>query len=161
MIIGIRVMQGKESGDRVLQMINTDIGFIDQCKAEITEKELIHRIDFEVAFAKAKFFYRLKKGRFEKSDNHSIEDGQRRYHPVIKILKESCDPILKSLPSRSEFDRARVALLICKTRISWNKGNIEEPFKERLLNAAKLFQQSSSLKLASQAYYSIAKLHYQ
>lgn len=159
-IIAVTLKRRKNDANPT-QQYNDEVGLIRGYITEITEQDIIQRINFEVKFAEAYLYYRLRTGKYHRAGDSMLDEGQTRFHHVIKILQNYCDPTLKSLGFRTDFDGARVALLVCKIRNRSNKGTIDKTFKDRLLNGVKEFQRATSLKLALQTHYSIAKLHRQ
>ena len=145
-----------------LNAINYKNENLQKTLKDVTDEGMRDGFRFSLEFARAFFFYKLKRGRYSGSAEVAAKmQGEGRYHNVVKILKDICEPILKPLDNSYDVERAQVTILACKTIISAKRGNIEPKFKEKLKTSIESLSQCNCKRLEMQANYLFAKIQLQ
>lgn len=137
--------------------LNSEFERIEEVKNEMLSDEILARIDLEVAFSKAKFMYCVKKGHYK--DVEESEEGPQRFNQILGFLENICELLLKKIPSETEFDRARVTLLVCQCRIQLKDKNIPNTFKDEVEDAILAFQKAGCSRLEMMSHRLLAKLY--
>ena len=161
-IIGVTISKRDEAKE-IEQILNSEVEFIESRKREIRNDELASRIDFEIALARTRFFYKLQKGHYRTIAEDILFDGaptpKVAYAKFLNIFESQCSKILKSLTSEYEFERSKAALFICETRLqNLEEFQVQEYWKETLLKAIQVFSKYHCAKLELRSHMCIAKI---
>lgn len=133
--------------------VSSEIQLIELCKAEIDDEEVLKLIDLEIAFAITMSSKITAKGLPTLEGKEPINN----HHVVISLLEGKCLYLLDNFLADQDFERAKVSLLICETRIK--SKDISDASKESIVEAIKVFQKYECIKLEIRAHICLAKLN--
>lgn len=135
-IMAVAVNQ-KQEAETLYNTLFAEIEMIDKLKLSDPpeNEEWLNGINVALNFTKAYFFYKLKRGKYANIDHIHVSEEQKRFHSVEKILKYNCNKLLEQMSSNFDVQRASVALLISKTKMSYSKqeklkGQLETELKK-------------------------------
>lgn len=153
-IIGITIHRNDQA-KAAQQIVNSEIDLIELCKPEISSEELLQLIDFEILFSKVHLYKHIEEWQMIAKD--MTEDVSfDRSEFILGILENKCEVLLKSFEGNCDFEKAKVTVMICEIRIHIKR--ITENFKDRLLEATKIFRNSERLKLQIKTQICLARL---
>ena len=145
---------------RIEQIINSEIQLLELNKRDIKDDQLLQRIDFELALTRAKFFYRLQKGRYKSPDVLPEEPSPQLSFNFLSFLENQCPKMLKNLNSETEVEQAKLTLLIYDA-YSERAENLwdQEKAHENLTEAIRVFRKYYCKKLELKTHLLMAKLY--
>ena len=140
------------------QAIYAELIALEKLKGNLEDDKIRLHISVEIAFAKAYFFYKLKKGKYSKSDQIIVGENEKRYRNVINLIRENCDTVLAKMDDSFEVERGRVAILVCKILVNIEGGIAEDTFKQRVRSAIEIFGKYGCKRLELQANFLMVRL---
>lgn len=156
LMVAVAVNQ-KQEAETLFNTLLSEIDLIDKLKLAISNEYWVNGASLATNLTKAFFFYKLSRGKYANAERIHLNEEQKEFNSVERILKYSCETILSKLGPDFDFERAAVGILTCKAKKNANKKNIKDQFESQLKNAVDIFAAHKCKKLELKTRFMIAE----